>query len=98
MRFKNETHAWVMWCMNYIEPRVWMNEIWGGTLLYDHFMGKFGHLYNVEGSSAVMNCFFCELSDGHKEELRDWVMNNYAQDNWNEICLSLKEKYYPSTK
>lgn len=94
MRFKNETHAWVMWSMNYIEPRIWMSEIWGGTYLYRHFMSKFDDIASYTDSDGLMNAFYCQLSDGHAEELRDWVMNNYAQDNWESIRAMLVKKYY----
>ena len=93
MRFKNETHAWVMWSMNYIDPRIWMGELWGGTFLYDHFMSKFNGIYQRCGCRAVMNTFFCELSDGHAERLRDWVMDNYAHENWSAIAEELYLKY-----
>lgn len=93
MRFKNETHAWVMWSMSYFTPEIWIGEIWGGTHLYEHFLGKFKGIMERYESSAVMNTFYCQLSDGNAEKLRDWVIDVYANENWPTIRKELSEKY-----
>lgn len=72
-------NKWVFFAMNYpydFIDKVWANETW----LADHLKGKFNHYYEVYGSRAVMNTFYCELDGTNKQKLMAWVMDNYNDE------------------
>lgn len=71
-------NKWVFFCFNY--PYDFIDQIWGGTWLHDHFKSKFSHLYDMYGCNAVMNRFYVELSQEHQKELMTWVLENYNDE------------------
>ena len=80
---------WSIWCFNYSTPfeRMICN-VWGGTLSYEngryccrdnhftqHLIEKW-HSF-VNRGDARMLFFYCDLDNSLKNQLADWVMENY---------------------
>lgn len=68
-------NKWVYFCMNY--PYDFIEQIWGGTWICDHFKGKFQDYYDLVGPYGVMSKFYCSLSQGYQKQLMSWVLANY---------------------
>jgi len=71
-------NKWVYFAMNY--PYNFIEQVWeGNDNLIHHLRAKFLSFYELFGSRAVMNTFYCDLDGENKVKLMSWVM-----DNWND--------------
>lgn len=87
---KDAVKKWNLWCFNYPQPfERTICKIWGGTLsgfgncycCKDNFMTQ--HLIEKWQSfenrgDAQMLLFYCGLDSKFRNELVDWVMENYS--------------------
>ena len=80
------TH-WNMFCFNY--PYKFIESVFGGTHLLEHFESKFLRAYESAGSNGAVNKFFTELSSNNQELLTDWVYDNYSPNKY-AVVVGLK--------
>lgn len=72
-------NKWVFFAFNY--PYDFIERVWEGqSVLINHLKGKFNHYYELYGSRAVMNTFYCELDGTNKQKLMAWVLDNYNDE------------------
>ena len=66
---------------NYSDPDEFITYICEKTdkkYLIKYLREKFDHIYDIHGSHAVMNYFFCDLDADLREALVDYALNVYA--------------------
>lgn len=72
-------NKWVFFCFNY--PYDFISKVWADNKsLAEHLQGKFMTYYDLYGSRAVVNTFYCSLDGENKQRLMDWVLNNYDDE------------------
>lgn len=74
-RANNPVEKWVYWCMNYDDPKVFIEAMLGSKshYLYEHYLSKFNAFYKQSGPDGVMNRFFLALDGEHRQKLLDYV-------------------------
>lgn len=73
--------TWIYFTFNYGDPKEVIDYICKKTnkeWLKAHLEGKFNHIYDTFGSSAVMNRFYTELDKNLREALVDYALMVYA--------------------
>lgn len=74
-------NKFVFFALNF--PGDFITKIWGERKpmnLSDHLTQKFNHLYELYGSRAALIAFYAELSDGNREKLLEFILNNFDQE------------------
>ena len=74
-------NKFVFFALNF--PSDFITKIWGENKpmsMAEHFTQKFRHLYELYGSRAALIAFYAELSDGNREKLLEFILNNFDQE------------------
>lgn len=73
--------AWVYFTFNFSAPEEFIKYICEKCErpdLYNHFYQKFCDIYDRVGNKAVMNVFYCELSQRYQAALAEYATKVYA--------------------
>lgn len=74
-------HLWIKFCLNYpvIEDVLkWVCNKTKKNYLYDHYKNKFYNLYDIVGSRAVMDAFYCDCDKDVRNALVEYAITVWS--------------------